>query len=218
MRARSPFSNRKNDDADARARADGSSGGGGDGPHAANQTPKPTTTRPRHPSRRPCPSSNTPKPLYTPQNNPQNTPKTTPKTNKNKRLIAHGKKVGRARLAGVRLAQICDAVLSPNVPHSLRLQGILVGGICVVFQRQQAYLLGECFCLFFACCSFFFFLSFACRTLKRKKNARSPLSLFFFFHSSSFLTFPPSFLKNQPNHTKPSNRGPQPAHEAHPPG
>jgi hypothetical protein len=42
----------------------------------------------------------------------------------------------------VRLAQICDAVLSPNVPHSLRLQGILVGGICVVFQRQQAYLLG----------------------------------------------------------------------------
>lgn len=59
------------------------------------------------------------------------------------RLIAHGKKVARVRLAGVRLRDICEAILSPQVPHSLRLQGILVSGVCVVFQRQQAFLLGE---------------------------------------------------------------------------
>jgi hypothetical protein len=59
------------------------------------------------------------------------------------RLIAHGKKVKRSSLAGVRVRDVCDAVLSPAVPHSLRLQGILVCGVCVVFQRQQGYLLGQ---------------------------------------------------------------------------
>lgn len=44
---------------------------------------------------------------------------------------------------GVRLREICEAVLSPQVPHSLRLQGILVFGISNVFQRQQNILLGE---------------------------------------------------------------------------
>lgn len=61
---------------------------------------------------------------------------------KHKRLIAHGKRVARVRLSAVRLREICEAVLSPQVPHSLRLQGILVSGICVVFKRQQAFLLG----------------------------------------------------------------------------
>jgi hypothetical protein len=36
-----------------------------------------------------------------------------------------------------------EEIIHPEVPHSLRLQGILVGGIVVVFTKQQNYLLGE---------------------------------------------------------------------------
>lgn len=34
-------------------------------------------------------------------------------------------------------------ILQPDVPHSLRLQGILIGGVVVLFSKQQVYLLGE---------------------------------------------------------------------------
>ncbi len=39
-----------------------------------------------------------------------------------------------------------EEVLHPDVPHSLRLQGILVGGVVVVFSKQQNYLWGERAC------------------------------------------------------------------------
>jgi hypothetical protein len=46
----------------------------------------------------------------------------------------------RARLAvGARSQQI----LEPNVPHSLRLQGILIGGVVLCFSKQQGYLLED---------------------------------------------------------------------------
>jgi hypothetical protein len=36
-----------------------------------------------------------------------------------------------------------NQILSPDVPHSLRLQGILIGGVVVVFNRQAVYLLED---------------------------------------------------------------------------
>ena len=33
--------------------------------------------------------------------------------------------------------------MAPDVPHSLRLQGILMGGVALVFARQQMYLLED---------------------------------------------------------------------------
>ena len=36
-----------------------------------------------------------------------------------------------------------NQILSPDVPHSLRLQGILIGGLAIVFDRQQSYLLED---------------------------------------------------------------------------
>ncbi|GLI66951.1 hypothetical protein VaNZ11_011006, partial [Volvox africanus] len=33
--------------------------------------------------------------------------------------------------------------MQPDVPHSLRLQGILIGGVVIVFNRQQLYLLED---------------------------------------------------------------------------
>ena len=36
-----------------------------------------------------------------------------------------------------------DKILEPEVPHALRLQGVLVGGVTVIFNKQQKYLLGE---------------------------------------------------------------------------
>jgi hypothetical protein len=37
-------------------------------------------------------------------------------------------------------------IMQPEVPHSLRLQGILVGGVVVVYSRQQGFLLGASGC------------------------------------------------------------------------
>jgi hypothetical protein len=40
--------------------------------------------------------------------------------------------------------EICsDKILEPEVPHALRLQGILVGGVVKIYSKQQTYLLGE---------------------------------------------------------------------------
>lgn len=38
---------------------------------------------------------------------------------------------------------ISNQILSPDVPHSLRLQGVLIGGLAIVFDRQQSYLLED---------------------------------------------------------------------------
>ena len=39
---------------------------------------------------------------------------------------------------------MCNMLLEPEVPHALRLQGILCAGVAIVFQRQQDYLLHDC--------------------------------------------------------------------------
>ena len=36
-----------------------------------------------------------------------------------------------------------DKILEPEVPHALRLQGVLVGGVTIIFNKQQKYLLGD---------------------------------------------------------------------------
>ncbi len=43
------------------------------------------------------------------------------------------------------LLPCCDSnqILHPEVPHSLRLQGILVGGVVVLYNKQQVYLLED---------------------------------------------------------------------------
>lgn len=92
------------------------------------------------------------------------------------RTIAHGKKLSKTKLMGLSVQEICDSILNPDVPHSLRLQvrlltlvcmllpcapaalwtwtkhmcvswhalqGILIGGVVVVFSKQQSYLLED---------------------------------------------------------------------------
>lgn len=43
----------------------------------------------------------------------------------------------------VLLCTCSNQILHPEVPHSLRLQGILIGGVVVVFNRQASYLLED---------------------------------------------------------------------------
>ena len=57
--------------------------------------------------------------------------------------MAHGKKIGKKNLVGIQISDICKRILAPDVPQSLRLQGILIGGVTLVFSRQQLYLLED---------------------------------------------------------------------------
>ena len=57
--------------------------------------------------------------------------------------MAHGKKIGKKNLVGIQISDICKRILAPDVPQSLRLQGILIGGVALVFSRQQLYLLED---------------------------------------------------------------------------
>ncbi|KAG1669642.1 hypothetical protein FOA52_010802 [Chlamydomonas sp. UWO 241] len=57
--------------------------------------------------------------------------------------MAHGKRLSKQKLLQIHLTEICSQVLAPDVPHSLRLQGILIGGIALVFAKQQAYFLED---------------------------------------------------------------------------
>ncbi|KAL6747252.1 Rec8 like protein-domain-containing protein [Haematococcus lacustris] len=57
--------------------------------------------------------------------------------------IAHGKKLSKNKLLGISVQEICNEILHPDVPHSLRLQGILIGGVVVVFNKQTHYLLED---------------------------------------------------------------------------
>ena len=41
-------------------------------------------------------------------------------------------------------AACSDKILEPEIPHALRLQGILIGGIVRIYNKQQNYLLGNC--------------------------------------------------------------------------
>ena len=57
--------------------------------------------------------------------------------------MAHGKKIAKKSLQGIQISEICKRILAPDVPQSLRLQGILIGGVTLVFSRQQMYLLED---------------------------------------------------------------------------
>ncbi len=57
--------------------------------------------------------------------------------------MAHGKKLSKQKLLGIHLDDICKSILTPDVPQSLRLQGILIGGLAQVFSRKQIYLLED---------------------------------------------------------------------------
>ncbi|KAF5840495.1 Rec8 like protein-domain-containing protein, partial [Dunaliella salina] len=57
--------------------------------------------------------------------------------------IAHGKKLSKSKLLGISVQEICNQIANPEVPHSLRLQGILVGGVVVVYNKQSVYLLED---------------------------------------------------------------------------
>ncbi|PNH07399.1 Sister chromatid cohesion 1 protein 3 [Tetrabaena socialis] len=56
--------------------------------------------------------------------------------------MAHGKKLSKLKILGINVADICHLILQPDVPHSLRLTGILIGGVVIVFNKQQIYLMG----------------------------------------------------------------------------
>eukprot|EP00879_Flechtneria_rotunda_P010148 GHRR01010606.1.p1 GENE.GHRR01010606.1~~GHRR01010606.1.p1 ORF type:complete len:723 (+),score=258.79 GHRR01010606.1:347-2515(+) len=58
-------------------------------------------------------------------------------------ILAHGRKLSKGKIMSINLRQICDQILQPDVPHSLRLQGILVGGLVIVYDKQQTYLLED---------------------------------------------------------------------------
>ncbi|GLI58383.1 hypothetical protein VaNZ11_000007 [Volvox africanus] len=59
------------------------------------------------------------------------------------RTMAHGKKLSKLKILGISVSDVCKHIMQPDVPHSLRLQGILIGGVVIVFNRQQLYLLGR---------------------------------------------------------------------------
>ncbi|KAI3817826.1 hypothetical protein L1987_11624 [Smallanthus sonchifolius] len=43
------------------------------------------------------------------------------------------------------LGQICEEILNPSVPMALRLSGILMGGVVIVYERKVKLLYGTCF-------------------------------------------------------------------------
>ncbi|KAF6253892.1 Rec8 like protein-domain-containing protein [Scenedesmus sp. NREL 46B-D3] len=57
--------------------------------------------------------------------------------------LAHGSKLSKGKIISINLREICQEILQPGVPHSLRLDAILIGGLVIVFNKQQAYLLGK---------------------------------------------------------------------------
>ncbi|KAK9842499.1 hypothetical protein WJX81_003068 [Elliptochloris bilobata] len=59
-------------------------------------------------------------------------------------VAAHGKKLNRNKVMGVNIVETCNKIMDPEVPHALRLQGILVGGVVLIFSKQQAFLLDDC--------------------------------------------------------------------------
>ncbi|KAG2430546.1 hypothetical protein HXX76_010066 [Chlamydomonas incerta] len=57
--------------------------------------------------------------------------------------MAHGKKLSKCKILGINVTDVCKQIMQPDVPHSLRLQGILIGGVVIVFNKQQIYLLED---------------------------------------------------------------------------
>uniref|UniRef100_A0A383WID4 Rad21/Rec8-like protein N-terminal domain-containing protein n=1 Tax=Tetradesmus obliquus TaxID=3088 RepID=A0A383WID4_TETOB len=57
--------------------------------------------------------------------------------------LAHGSKLSKGKIISINLREICQEILQPGVPHSLRLDAILIGGLVIVFNKQQAYLLED---------------------------------------------------------------------------
>uniref|UniRef100_A0A061SCS7 Rad21-like protein n=1 Tax=Tetraselmis sp. GSL018 TaxID=582737 RepID=A0A061SCS7_9CHLO len=59
-------------------------------------------------------------------------------------LVSHGKKVPKQKILQIKVEELCEQLLDPEVPHALRLQGILCAGVTLVYSRQQTYLLHDC--------------------------------------------------------------------------
>mmetsp|Transcript_4305 Transcript_4305/g.12129 ORF Transcript_4305/g.12129 Transcript_4305/m.12129 type:complete len:774 (-) Transcript_4305:153-2474(-) len=59
-------------------------------------------------------------------------------------LVSHGKKVSKQKIMQIKVNDMCNMLLDPEVPHALRLQGILCNGVTLIYSRQQSYLLHDC--------------------------------------------------------------------------
>ncbi|MEW5306007.1 MAG: hypothetical protein WDW36_008512 [Sanguina aurantia] len=57
--------------------------------------------------------------------------------------MAHGKKLAKGKVLNISVLDICNQILQPDVPYALRLQGILIGGVVIIFSKQQLYLLED---------------------------------------------------------------------------
>lgn len=55
-------------------------------------------------------------------------------------FVAHGRRLSRARLLGVNVSRCCEQILNPTVPLSLRLSGILAGGVVQIYAKQVTFL------------------------------------------------------------------------------
>ncbi|KAF4380114.1 hypothetical protein F8388_018238 [Cannabis sativa] len=53
----------------------------------------------------------------------------------------HGK-INRRKLHKIDIIKICDEILNPSVPMALRLSGILMGGVVIVYERKVKLLYG----------------------------------------------------------------------------
>ncbi|CAK0736308.1 hypothetical protein CVIRNUC_000725 [Coccomyxa viridis] len=59
-------------------------------------------------------------------------------------IAAHGKRLNRSKILSVDIVETCNTIMDPEIPQALRLQGILIGGIVIIFNKQQHYLLDDC--------------------------------------------------------------------------
>ncbi|CAG9462101.1 unnamed protein product [Pedinophyceae sp. YPF-701] len=55
-------------------------------------------------------------------------------------VVAHGKRLGKAKLLGIDLQDCIEKIIHPDAPLSLRLSALLAGGCAVVFSKQVGYL------------------------------------------------------------------------------
>uniref|UniRef100_A0A7N0TQH9 Rad21/Rec8-like protein N-terminal domain-containing protein n=1 Tax=Kalanchoe fedtschenkoi TaxID=63787 RepID=A0A7N0TQH9_KALFE len=56
-------------------------------------------------------------------------------------------KINRRKLNKLNIIKICEEIISPAVPMALRLSGILMGGVVIVYERKVALLYGDLFSL-----------------------------------------------------------------------
>jgi len=58
-------------------------------------------------------------------------------------IVAHGKKLSKPKIMAVDVSKTCEGILHPDVPLSLRLSGILAGGVVKIYGRQVEYLFAD---------------------------------------------------------------------------